>query len=118
MRTQENSAEASDWIGHRRLRARSVGLRVAADGEPPACDAVTFHTRISRISHERCSPCHRPSLAAPLPLLTYEDADKRAQPVLVIQTTEPCTIRTVGSGIHGNFSVRVPNYRGSEKPSR
>ena len=37
---------------------------------------------------------------------------------LVIQTTEPCTIRAVGSGIYGNFPVRVPNHRGSEKPSR
>ena len=40
------------------------------------------------------------------------------EPDLVNQTTEPCTIRAVGSGIHGNFPVRVLNRRGSEKPSR
>ena len=36
---------------------------------------------------ERCASCHRPGLAARLPLLTYEDAAKRAQPISVVTQT-------------------------------
>src|SRR5204863_3064389 len=39
---------------------------------------ITFNKDIAPILFEHCAICHRPGQAAPFPLLTFEDAKKRA----------------------------------------
>ena len=46
--------------------------------------AVTFHKQIAPILLEHCAPCHRPGQSAPFPLLTYEDARKRAAQIAAV----------------------------------
>jgi peroxiredoxin len=43
-----------------------------------AATAPTFNADIAPILHEHCAVCHRPGEVAPFPLLTYQDAAKRA----------------------------------------
>lgn len=42
-------------------------------------DQWTFHEHIAPIIFESCTPCHRPSTAAPFSLLTYEDCLAHAE---------------------------------------
>ncbi len=57
---------------------------VALAGLAPAGDASktptvpTFNRDIAPILYQNCSNCHRPGEVAPFPLLTYQDAAKRA----------------------------------------
>jgi hypothetical protein len=44
----------------------------------PASGAPTFNKDIAPILYANCSNCHRPGEVAPFPLLTYQDAAKRA----------------------------------------
>jgi hypothetical protein len=39
---------------------------------------ITWHQHIAPIIHSNCTPCHRDGDAAPFPLITYDDAAKRA----------------------------------------
>jgi len=63
---------------------RGYGLAVAAlllsiaEFSAAAAQSVTFYRQIAPILFEHCAPCHRPGEAGPFPLLTYEDARKRA----------------------------------------
>lgn len=49
--------------------------RVANKGE------ITFAKHVSRILQNRCAECHHPGTAAPFSLLTYEDAESRADTI-------------------------------------
>src|SRR5262249_46632194 len=44
----------------------------------------TFHRDIAPIVFAQCAPCHRPGEAGPFPLLTYEDARKRAPQIAAV----------------------------------
>ena len=46
---------------------------------PVPGDQWTFHEHIAPIVFESCTPCHRPSTAAPFSLLTYEDCLAHAE---------------------------------------
>ena len=46
-------------------------------GSPLLAQTVTFSKDIAPILFQYCAPCHRPHEAAPFPLLTYQDAQKR-----------------------------------------
>src|SRR6202167_3412599 len=50
-------------------------VAVAATG---AAASPTFNKDIAPILYANCSTCHRPGEVAPFPLLTYQDASKRA----------------------------------------
>ena len=52
----------------------------SAAAEPP----VTFHKHIAPILLEYCAPCHRPGQSGPFPLLTYDDASKRASQIAAV----------------------------------
>ena len=45
---------------------------------------VTFHKQIAPLLLEHCAPCHRPGQSGPFPLLTYEDARKRAAQIAAV----------------------------------
>lgn len=51
-----------------------------------AMAAPTFNKEVAPILYENCATCHRPGEVAPFPLLTYQDAAKRAG--LIAQATE------------------------------
>ncbi len=49
-----------------------------------AAGAPTFNKDIAPILYQNCSNCHRPGEVAPFPLLTYQDAAKRASLIAVV----------------------------------
>jgi len=55
-----------------------VAWIVAAHAAPIFDPAPTFNKDIAPILYANCSSCHRPGEVAPFPLLTYQDAAKRA----------------------------------------
>ena len=80
------------------VRAAFQFLTAARVGQASACPLLlaatiafaappppTFHRDIAPILAARCAACHRPGEAGPFPLLTYEDARKRA--VLIAAVT-------------------------------
>ncbi len=50
----------------------------------PAAGAVTFSRDVAPILYRHCVSCHRPQEVAPFPLLSYEDARKRAKQIAEI----------------------------------
>jgi hypothetical protein len=46
--------------------------------------APTYHRDIARILETHCQDCHRPGQVAPFPLLTYEQARKRAEDIAAV----------------------------------
>ena len=46
--------------------------------------AVTYNGDIAPIASRYCAPCHRPGETGPFPLLTYEDARKRAAQIAAV----------------------------------
>jgi mono/diheme cytochrome c family protein len=55
-----------------------VALVGAASSAPASIAAPTFNKDIASILYANCATCHRPGEVAPFPLLTYQDAAKRA----------------------------------------
>ena len=55
-----------------------AGLVTALAFPAPANSAVSYHQQIAPILAKYCASCHRPGQSGPFPLLTYEDARKRA----------------------------------------
>lgn len=50
----------------------------------PTKSAVTYHQQIAPILSKSCARCHRPGQSGPFPLLTYEDARKRAAQIAAV----------------------------------
>lgn len=51
-----------------------LALPAIANAQTPAKQPVTFTRDVAPIFQEKCQSCHRPDYAAPMSLLTYEDA--------------------------------------------
>ena len=49
-----------------------------------AAAAPTFNKDIAPILYQNCATCHRPGEVAPFPLLTYQDASKRASLIALV----------------------------------
>jgi len=61
------------------LRRRVIpSILTVMSATAPARSAVTFYHDIAPILTRYCSPCHRPGQAGPFPLLSYDDARRRA----------------------------------------
>ena len=56
-----------------------VGLLTAHTNAAPS--QVTFNRHIAPIIYRNCSACHRPGEAAPFPLLSYEDVQKKGKTI-------------------------------------
>ena len=52
---------------------------VAAPVRGAGADAPTFNKDVAPILFQKCASCHRPNSVGPFPLLTYQDARKRAK---------------------------------------
>ena len=66
------------------LRLMMCGLALAAAATVPASAATsapTFNRDVSPIFYRRCVGCHHPGAAAPMPLVTYQDARPWARAV-------------------------------------
>ena len=50
----------------------------------PAQAGVTYYREIAPILLQQCAPCHRPGQSGPFPLLTYEDARRRAGQIAAV----------------------------------
>ncbi len=50
----------------------------------PAAAPITFTEHVAPIVFENCASCHRPDEAAPFPLLSYRDVQKRAELILTV----------------------------------
>src|SRR5215208_1675195 len=94
----------------------------AAPSAPPAQtstpERVTFSEHIAPILYDNCVTCHRPGEAAPFPLISYEDASKRAklialftdgwqlgQPDLVLEMPEAFEVPADGPDLYRNFAI-------------
>jgi hypothetical protein len=96
-------------VASRRLRATRADLGAALDevlagkkvsvpkteadgclldraGQQPVRAEVTFTRDVAPILQNRCQSCHRPGQSAPFPLMTYEDAVKRAAMIREVTT--------------------------------
>src|SRR5215471_4303018 len=66
--------------GGGKMRAKQMGMAVgliigfAAGVAHAAQSPVTFSKNVAPIFYSHCVECHRPTLFAPMSLLTYEDA--------------------------------------------
>ena len=67
-----------------RWRRAVLGSLLSVSGFAAEVPAVTFHKHIAPILLEYCAPCHRPGESGPFPLLTYEDARKRAGQIAAV----------------------------------
>src|SRR5256885_12112724 len=70
------------------MRRTSVGLLAAALVALPAAarvanaePAVTFSRDVAPIFYKNCAECHRPTMFAPMSLLTYDDARPYARSI-------------------------------------
>lgn len=62
----------------------SGGSQVSAAQAPASAAAPTFNKDVAPILYENCASCHRPGEVAPFPLLTYEDAARRAKMIAAV----------------------------------
>src|SRR5260370_29007483 len=49
-----------------------------------AASAVTYYREIAPILFQNCAPCHRPGQSGPFPLLSYDDARRRASQIAAV----------------------------------
>lgn len=78
------------------MKHPSAGWLLAA---PLLCGwlpAQTFTEQVAPILFEHCATCHRPGEAAPFPLLTYEDARRKAR--MIARVTERGLMPQPGDG--------------------
>jgi hypothetical protein len=59
-------------------RTQSVGCPIQYPVPAGKSEGPTFAKDVAPILFARCAPCHRPGEVGPFPLLSYEDAKKRA----------------------------------------
>ncbi|HXB74338.1 MAG TPA: tetratricopeptide repeat protein [Candidatus Acidoferrales bacterium] len=59
-------------------------LLLPVSGSAAAPPPITFHKHIEPILWEYCAPCHRAGQSGPFPLLTYDDARKRASQIAAV----------------------------------
>lgn len=64
-----------------------ISLLQIAQGAWAKEQVPTFHKEVSRILHEHCAACHRADEVGPFPLLTYDDARKRASLIREVVTS-------------------------------
>src|SRR5262249_29654540 len=85
------------------LRTGLFMLAAAATLVAAPAKEVTFHKDIEPILQARCQGCHRPGEAAPMSLLTYQDARPWAKAI-----REAVAIRKMppwfADSAHGKFS--------------
>jgi len=76
-------------------RVAAAGLLASGCGTPPAAEPgagdasaavapagpVTFARHVAPIVFEHCAPCHRPGGSGPFPLLSHDDAARRARQI-------------------------------------
>src|SRR5580765_5568520 len=66
---------------HRLIPAVFLGAFCVASA---AQSAVTYYREIAPILLQNCAPCHRPGQSGPFPLLTYDDARRRAGQIAAV----------------------------------
>src|SRR5262249_30024049 len=49
-----------------------------------AAPSVTYYRQIAPLLFKHCAACHRPGESGPFPLLTYDDARKRARDIAAV----------------------------------
>jgi mono/diheme cytochrome c family protein len=86
----------------------ALGGRLAANAATKANksaarhDPLTFTHDIAPILFQNCASCHRPGEIGPFPLLTYEDAQKRARQIA--EVTANHTMPPWHANSHGEFA--------------
>jgi len=60
------------------------GLLLLVSGAASATPPPTFHRNIAPILLEYCAPCHRAGQSGPFPLLSYDDARRRASQIAAV----------------------------------
>ncbi len=75
-----HTADRAQRRGNVTAGDRRASPQGGTDSAQPS--AVTFHTEIAPLVHERCAVCHRPGEAAPFPLVSYHDVRSRAEQIV------------------------------------
>jgi hypothetical protein len=84
-------SRANGLVGGILVQTVAIGMvgfacRGAVPTRSLGTEAVTYTRDVAPIVFQRCAPCHRPGESAPFPLLTYDDAKRRAR--LIADVTE------------------------------
>jgi hypothetical protein len=66
------------------LGQAAFGQSGANGSAAPADEPTTFNKDIAPIIFQHCARCHHPGEVAPFSLLTYEDAQKRAEQIAIV----------------------------------
>ncbi len=64
-----------------------AGVHAAGPGTAAREPAPTFADDVAPLVFRHCAPCHRPGEAGPFPLLTYEDARRRARQIAEVTSS-------------------------------
>jgi Copper type II ascorbate-dependent monooxygenase, C-terminal domain len=86
------------------LGALAIALTTAAPvrgGSPAPARQSTFTQDIAPILYQNCTTCHREGEVAPFPLVTYEDASRRAATIAAV--TQSRTMPPWKAESHGEF---------------
>src|SRR5215203_3705963 len=75
---------------------------VTSPAAPATAGAPTFNKDVAPILYENCASCHRAGEVAPFPLLTYDDAAKRARLIAAVTSARVMPPWKVEEG-HGTF---------------
>src|SRR5438128_1744236 len=103
-------AAAIALIGTACAAALTAHPRATADAAAPAVPparaaartgAPTFNKEIAPILIQNCASCHRPAEVAPFSLLSYQDAQKRAEQIALV--TQNRTMPPWKADSHGEF---------------
>jgi mono/diheme cytochrome c family protein len=66
---------------------KAIGCAIPFPAKPAAAPSVTYTRDVAPLLARHCASCHRPGESAPFPLLTYDDASKRAALIAAVATS-------------------------------
>ncbi|MDR3635042.1 MAG: ascorbate-dependent monooxygenase [Isosphaeraceae bacterium] len=87
----------------RRMTFLAAGLTACLTATAGYASVPTYHKDVTSILQRRCQDCHRPGQVAPFPLLTYDQARKRAADIARVIDDQAMPPWPASAGYGGPF---------------